>query len=379
MSSSSDVLIVGGGVIGLTTAYFLAQRGISVQVVDRVGLGTEASWAGAGIIPPGNPARAGTPFDRLRAFSTHLYPSFIRELTELTHLDTGFNISGGIEFFGDERERHETVSLWDEEGIDFEPLSTERLASLASGVIPPCPHGFYLPSMGQVRNPWLMRAIVVACENVGVRLRTQTPITFVDKEGDRILSVGTENGERLTAGRFLFSAGAWMDKLLQPLGLRTSIYPVRGQIVLFQPKKPVLKQVVIVGKRYLVARLDGRVLAGATEEPERGFDKYSTPEGVEGLVQFATDLVPALREAEIEKTWVGLRPGSVDGYPYLGELPGLSNAWMAGGHFRAGIQLAPGTATIMTALLTDQPSPLPIDLFRVGRSPLPPQPSAFRS
>ena len=132
-------------------------------------------------------------------------------------------------------------------------------------------------------------------------------------------------------------------------------------------------------KRYLVPREDGRVLAGATEEPEAGYEKRNTPEGVQGLIDFAHGLVPALYGVPVEKTWSGLRPGSPDGLPFLGPVPGIENAFAAGGHFRAGIQLSIATAQAMTDLLMGRPLRIPLDEFRLDRPPAAAFPAAFRS
>jgi glycine oxidase len=137
--------------------------------------------------------------------------------------------------------------------------------------------------------------------------------------------------------------------------------------------------VIGVGKRYLVPREDGRILVGSTEEPEAGFDKRTTDAGVRGLAGFATELVPQLASVPVEKTWAGLRPGTPDGLPFLGPVPGWANVFVATGHFRAGIQLSPGTAQVMADLLTGRPPSLPIGEFRLGRPPARPVPTAFRS
>ena len=135
----------------------------------------------------------------------------------------------------------------------------------------------------------------------------------------------------------------------------------------------------MAGKRYLVPRADGRVLVGSTEEPEAGFEKANTPEGVHGLVDFARRLVPRLADAEVEKTWAGLRPGSPDGLPFIGPVPGHPNVLVAAGHFRAGVQLSIGTAEIVRDLVTGQPPGIPIEAFRLDREPHGTTRPAFRS
>lgn len=173
----------------------------------------------------------------------------------------------------------------------------------------------------------------------------------------------------------LIASGAWAAFLIPNLPVR----PVRGQIVLFRCEKPPFTQILMHGKRYLVPRTDGRVLVGSTEEPEVGYEKGNTPEGVEGLKRFAFDLCPALRDAEVEKCWSGLRPGSPDGLPYIGPVPGMTNVFAAVGHGRAGVQLSIGTALMVRELFTGIPSGVPVGAFQLDRPTDKTSRPAFRS
>jgi glycine oxidase len=377
MNRVPDVLVIGGGVIGLTTAYMLARDGRSVRLLDRAEFGAEASWAGAGIIPPGNPARVQSTYDLLRATSSNAFPAFSADLRERTGIDNGYRVCGGIELFEDDAA--DTTRLWQTEGIRFEPLDDGGRRRVEPGLGWTKANAFFLPDMAQVRNPWHVRAIVEACRRVGVDLRSNVPVDGFAVHGSRVQNVRDAYGNTHAADAFLIAGGAWSDTLLKPLGITPGIHPVLGQIVLFAPSRSVLKRIVSVDKRYLVPRDDGRVLAGATEEPEAGFEKRNTPEGVRGLIEFARDLVPALADAPVEKTWSGLRPGTPDGLPFLGPVPELENAYAAGGHFRAGIQLSIATAQAMSDLLVGRTPAIPLDDFRLDRAPALPFPTAFRS
>jgi glycine oxidase len=187
---------------------------------------------------------------------------------------------------------------------------------------------------------------------------------FVVRNGE-LVELRT-SGDPLKAHQYCFTAGAWTGQLLQRLSISTGILPIRGQMVLFRCELPPISRIVNIGSRYLVPRDDGHVLAGSTEE-EVGFDKRTTEDAIAELTSFARELVPALREAPIERSWAGLRPGSFDGLPYLGPLPGLKNAFVAAGHFRTGLYLAPATAVVMSQLLLDEQPQIDLAPFRVGR------------
>jgi glycine oxidase len=374
MGIRADVLILGGGVIGLSGAYRLAARGQRVTVVDRGELGREASWAGAGIIPPGRPEQATTPFDRLRALSSALFPDLDAELRERTGIDIGYRRCGGLELPADEPV---DTDAWDREGVAWERCDAASVRRLEPALDPGPGPAFHLPGLAQVRNPWYVRALLAGIALDGVSLRPGCPVFGFEREGDRITAVQTGDG-RLVAGQYLVCAGAWTDTLLAPLGFRAGVRPVRGQIVLLHCRTAVLSRVVLVGKRYVVPRPDGRVLVGSTEE-EVGFDKATTAGAVGELIQFAIRLVPTLADAPVEQCWAGLRPGSVDGLPSMGRVPRFDNLWVAAGHFRSGIQLSPATGLVLAEALTGVVPSVPLGAFRPDRSPAPAARPAFRS
>jgi glycine oxidase len=375
MSNAPDVLVIGGGVIGLTTAYYLARDGVRVSVVDQADFGRQASWAGAGIIPPGNPAQARTPYDLLRAHSSSLHPQLSQELLEETGIENGYVVCGGVEF-PDNTEDLPTDE-WRSEGIAFEVLGRDELRQVLPGVPRHIIRAYLLPEMAQVRNPWHLHALEDACLRRGVRLLPNCPVRSLVHHAGRVASVETDSGHWI-AGRFLVCTGAWTEGLLGPLGWQPGIRPIRGQIALLHTDKLALRRMLLCGKRYVVPRSDGRILVGSTEE-DAGFDTRPTAAGIGELLRFVADLFPPLADAPLERCWAGLRPGSPDGMPYLGQLPGWENLYVAAGHFRAGIQLSPGTGVALAALLQDRTPPIPLEAFRPDRPAGPAAERAFRS
>jgi glycine oxidase len=361
MPEHPDVLIVGGGVIGLTTAFFLARDGVRVLVVDKGDFGKESSWAGAGILPPGQPSSQLHPYDQLRGHSAALYPTLSAQLRERTGIDNGYLRCGGLELVVDEA----TCRQRRAEGVAFEIIEGKALHRLEPALAPEFERACFLPELAQVRNPRHVKALLAGCAGLGVELRPGCACHGFEVQGGRVAALQTAQGP-LRAGQFLVASGAWTGGLLQPMGWQPAIHPVRGQIALLNTGPPVFRRVLEDGKRYLVPRPDGRVLIGSTEE-DVGFDKRNTAQAIGELLAFGVSLVPALANAALERCWAGLRPGSADGMPFLGPVPGVENLFVAAGHFRAGLSLSPATGLAMKELLLRQPLTVPLEPFRLDR------------
>ena len=171
----------------------------------------------------------------------------------------------------------------------------------------------------------------------------------------------------------------WSGAILQSFGCTPGVVPILGQIALLQTNADVLKSILLFGKEYLVPRGDGRILIGSTEEPEAGFEKRTTPEGIESLLAFAGNLVPALRDATLETAWCGLRPGSPDGMPFIGPVPNVRNLHAAIGHYRSGIQLSIGTAQFVREFVMGDMPCVPLSSFALDRKAGRMARTAFRS
>lgn len=359
------MLVIGGGVVGLTSAWFLAQKGLKIALLDKGQLGMGASWAGAGIIPPGNFSKGITPNDRLRGRGSYLHPLLHQELLEKTGVHNGYRVCGGLEFFFEGHGPNEArICGWKKEGIQFQTLDQGCDSLIRDLNLPDQTSAVSFPSMAQVRNPRHLRALVQASTLAGVNLYPETSITQMDKSGDRIATVQTQNGETFHPEKILIATGAWTGLWDQNLlGLDTKIQPVRGQMIQFNCPESSSWPIIEVGKRYMVPRGDGVLLVGSTEELA-GFDPKTTPQGLDDLLVFAKGLVPCLSNRTPQKSWAGLRPWSPRGIPYIGRLPGCSNAFINAGHFRWGLQFSPAAAEITTAqILNDSLDWIPLDTF----------------
>lgn len=355
----ADVLIIGGGAIGLSSAWELARRGLRVCVVEQGAFGGEASWAGAGMLRPGNCELARTREARLRAHSHRLWPEWSARLRDATGVDNGYFRCGALEVRcdGGPDVLAAEIAAWRDEGVAAEPLSTAELRRRFPAVASRVTAAYFQPDLAQVRNPRHLKALLSACEQQGVELRPGCPVAGFEHRDGRISAVRTSAG-RLSAGEFLVAGGAWTGELLAPLGLTAPVKPIRGQIVLLEQRPLTFRCVIQDGHRYLVPRPDGRVLVGATEE-DVGFNRGTTASAVAGLIQFACDLVPDLAAARVEKSWAGLRPHAPGGLPFLGRVAGWQNLSVAAGHFRNGLEMSPITAVLLGQCLTGEPLALP--------------------
>ena len=365
---SSDVVVVGGGVIGLSVAYFAAREGLRVVVLERGGLGQESSWAGAGIISAGCGSSARSAYSKLLGTSSELFAELSNALRDETGIDNGYVRCGGLEIGFDEADAHALRSAaghYAKEGVRWEPLTPAETRELEPGLAGSFHIAYHVPGMAQVRNPRHLKALAAACAKRGVELVPATPLVGFEKEADRIVGVRAL-GVSFSAENTVVATGAWSGALLESLGVSLPVKPIRGQIALVTCSPPLLDRVIMMGKEYLVPRPDGRVLVGSTEE-DVGFDKRPTPHGIRHLLDTAIAIAPTLATAHLERTWAGLRPSSPDSKPFLGPDPGFRGVLVATGHYRAGLQLSPITGQLIAEMLGGKSPSLPIDAFRLDR------------
>ena len=377
----ADLIIIGGGVIGLSLAWELAGRGLVSQVFDQGPIGRASSWAGAGLVPPPHRAKdLNDPTCMLRARSADLYPIWSQRLLDQTGIDNGFRISGGLDVALNSREEPALQSMtgrWRKQGIRFELVDDIRAAQLEPELTKDFSKAFYLPERAQIRNPWHLRALQSACQNLGVTMHPHVPIQQLLVKNNSIEGIKTNHGE-FAARQIVVAAGAWSGPLLGNLGIHMPTTPVKGQMLLLDPGQILIHRIIEHEKCYLVPRDEGLVLAGATEE-HVGFEDSLTDSAKGYLWNEAISLVPKLAQSRIVNHWCGFRPGSKDSRPYLGQVPGFSGLYVATGHQRAGLSLSPGTAESMADLITGQPTRIALDGYSVAREAAPRRDEAVRS
>jgi glycine oxidase len=357
---SVDVIVVGGGVIGLSLAWRARTKGLSVMVLERGELGMGTSHVAAGMLAPVAEAEfgdAGQAVLELGLRSARMWPEFAAELERCSGERVGLLRTGTLVLARDEdeaRELERQIAFRESLGLRTTRLRPSEARELEPALAPTMRLALEAPEDHSVDPRLVLVALRRACELVGVELREHAPVTRVecDQTGTRVTGVALQDGELVSANHVVIAAGAWSGSLEGlPSGACVPVRPVKGQILrLRDPAGPgLLRRVVRFEGGYLVPRADGRYLLGATVE-ERGFEEHATAGGVYELLREAHELLPGISELQIEELCVGLRPGTPDNVPVIGAgmLAGL--IW-ATGHHRNGILLTPLTAELVLQIL----------------------------
>ena len=348
MAKQQQVVIVGGGVIGLLTAYNLASEGQAVTLLERGGLGQESSWAGGGIVSPLYPWRYSQAVTALAHWSQDFYPQLAQRLFAATGVDPEVHTTGL--YWLDLDDEADALAWAAREG---RPLSKVDV-SAAHDAVPVLGGGYaqaiYMADVANVRNPRLVKSLKAALLALpNVTIYEQCAVSGFVLGDDRVVGVNTATGQVL-GDQVVLAAGAWSGQLLGTLGLGLPVEPVKGQMILYKCASDFLSSMVLAKGRYAIPRRDGHILIGSTLEHE-GFDKTPTDIALESLKASAVELIPALADAEVVGHWAGLRPGSPEGIPFIGEVPGFKGLWLNCGHYRNGLVLAPASCQLFTDLL----------------------------
>lgn len=344
----ADILIVGGGVIGMLLAKELVQRSLSVKLIERNKTGQEASWAGGGIVSPLYPWAYSPPVTALASWAQAAYPELSEELLNATGIDPEFNPCGLLMLDPPEQSR---ILQWAQDNdraaeVLSKTDSLGREPELASCFA----EAVYWPEIGNIRNPRLLQSLAAYLQQHPLcTLETDCEAIAVDRNGQGNAVVQTTLGER-RAEKVVVCAGAWAGQLLRESGVQLQVQPVKGQMLVFRPGGVALNSIVLSNGRYLIPRRDGRIVVGSTLE-HTGFSKSTSQEARAELESFAWNLVPALKSGQVEAHWAGLRPGSPHGIPYIGAVPDYNNLYVNAGHFRNGLVLAPASVRLMRNIL----------------------------
>lgn len=352
----TDVIIVGGGVIGCSIAYHLAQAGVRVEVCERGEIGGEASGAACGLLIGPEELLAEGPLSDLCIASESLFPALAETLQQESGIDVEYQRSELLcVALGDEEAAGLRQIVGQSNGL-LEWVDPAALRVLEPRLTPA--HGaFHFPSLHQVNAGHFTQALAQAAERSGAVVRRGVSVSSLVVNGSRVAGVRTREG-RLAAGHVVLATGAWTAAFGHQLGVPLPVRPVRGQMLAFA-SSPTRSIVLRGDDSLLIPKPNGFYFVGTVRE-EVGMHNNTTVKALAGLRRRATALVPTLAYTDVASTWAGLRPFSPDELPILGPLPGWEGVTVASGHARKGIKLAPITGRLITQQLTGGKTEMPL-------------------
>jgi glycine oxidase len=371
--AAADVVVIGGGVIGLSIAWRAGQRGLRVVVLERAAAGLGTSHYAAGMLAPVAEVTPGEePLLELGLLSARLYPRFITELVQAAGVDGVGHTTAGTLLVARDADEAEALErelvLRHRLGLPVERLRASEARQREPALAPALRLALDVPGDHAVDPRMLVPALAAAVAAAGGELREHTPVAGVAVTGGRVKGVVLENGSTERAEQVVVAAGVWSPRLSGlPEADRIPVRPVKGQIMrLHDPAGPgLLQRVIRMGPTYITPRGDGRYVLGATSE-ERGFDTTVTAGAAFELLRDAAELVPGVSELVLDEFAAGLRPGTPDNLPVIG--PGsVEGLQWATGHRRGGILLAPVTAALVAGALAGEALPDAAAAFAPGR------------
>lgn len=369
LPTQTDVLIIGGGVIGSVIAYELAKAGLAPLVLEKNTLGSQSTRAGAGMLGAQVEMHQPGPMFELGLKSRALFPHLRDELLELSGIDIELLKSGIFRLAVDEEDREHLLQrqAWQtaqgQQAIWYEDAELRRelgdAVSTTYGAL-------YLPDDHQVRNSQVMLALTASAKRLGAQFVEQTAVIGFLIANGRVAGVKTLQGD-VRANRVVLAGGAWSGLLAAHLEVHLPIFPVKGQAFLVEAYAPPTPYTIFTHGCYLLPKCNGTIYVGATEE-DAGYDSRPTLGSLAQLATRAVELMPVLRDLPFSAPLAGLRPSSADGLPFLGNVPGLDGLYVAAGHFRNGVLLSAITGQLMRELLTGQTPSVDLTPFSVERT-----------
>lgn len=349
-----EVLIIGGGIIGLSVARALHKKGAKkITILERGRIGGEASYAAAGMLAPNAESNRADDFFRFCTTANALYPAFAEQLFEETGVDIELDRRGTLYAAftdADVAEIRRRFEWQQAAGLTVEHLNAAAARKCESFISPDVREALFFPNDWQVENRKLLAALRKYAATNQIETIENAEVTSLLTENGKTVGAATAH-RTFAAQQVVLATGAWTT-LIKADGFRLpKVKPMRGQIIAFQTAKRLFGRVIYSPRGYLVPRLDGRILIGATVE-DVGFDQTPTPRGAEFLRETALEIAPSLINLNVAEHWAGLRPFAADGLPVLGAIPEVENLSVATAHYRNGILLAPLTAEIIAEKIT---------------------------
>jgi glycine oxidase len=349
MEPSTDVVIVGAGVIGCAIAYALCKREIDVVVLDTNGVGAQASQAATGMLAPLRPfAKPGDSYITLLLSSLALFPALVPELEEASGISLEYERTGTLRLMRTKQLQRlrPWVAQWQQEGQHVEMLAGDEIRQYEPGLAPTISLALYYPQDVQLNAFSLTQAYARAAEKLGAVFYEHEEVSSLTRHREHVSGVLTAQGKRIACNHLILATGAWAAKTAGWLDITLPVYPLRGQSIAMKQPPISIRHMLFGEGIYLAPKGDGTVIAAVARD-EAGFDVQTTPEGIAWLHDTACRLIPALKSCSIERAWAGLLPKTPDARPILGPVPGWENVTLACGYNGYGVLLSALTAPII--------------------------------
>ncbi|WP_087974282.1 glycine oxidase ThiO [Oceanobacillus rekensis] len=367
MKKHYDVIIVGGGVIGSSIAFHLSKRNYRVLVVEKGALAQKASRAAAGMLGAQNEIGEDSPLLSFARKSRAMFPALAEELQFLSNINIELIQSGIIKVAQSEEEvaHLRAIAAFQEKiGEKVEWLTTKQVKEKEPELSEAVQGGLYMPNDGQVSAPLLSKALAQSAAALGTDFLEYTEVQELIQDNNRISGVRTGT-DSFFASNVIVAGGAWSKDIINKTGISLETYPVKGECFSVQTHERMITSSIFSSGGYIVPKSGGRLIIGATEKPHT-FDESVQLDGLYQLMAQALNIIPALKNAKWEKAWAGIRPQTGDGLPYLGEHPHVKGLFVATGHYRNGILLAPVTGLLMADMIDGKAVHHP---FSINRTP----------
>ncbi len=369
MNQTTDVVIIGAGVIGSSIAYQLSKAGVQVSVLEREEIAAEASSAAAGLLSPAEVLTGPKAVGDLFLASWSMTAEIIAEIEAASGVQVEYFQTGALHVLKDADE-HTTLrryaEIWQSQGSDVKWLTGDQIYQYEPLLDHILDAAFYVPEATSIRPRLMTRAYAEAARKYGANFYEHTEVTGLKQQSDKLIGIQIAQGQTIACDCVVIATGAWSAHVGSWLGLNIPVFPARGQILsLRQPATP-LKHTIIGNGIYIVPKVDNTIYVGATVE-QAGFDKSNTAGGIAGLLSSAIQLVPKLEHAAIVDIWTGLRPWSQDSYPILGKAPDWENVVLATGHGPGGFELSAITGKTIAELIATGQAPALIQPFGLER------------
>ncbi|MGO4887153.1 glycine oxidase ThiO [Anaerobacillus sp. MEB173] len=363
------VIILGGGVIGLATAFELQRRGHQVTVLEKVQCGGQASGAAAGMLAPYSEIGEDVDdFFDLCLASLKLYPDWQREVKAVSKQDFEYSNSGSLHAVFHEADLLglEARQRWQREfGAEAHILEGAVLQKIEPELTDQVIAAMYYPEESHIYAPDYVKALETACRNSSVRIYDQLEEVTVKQWKEQII-LQSKDGRKFTGDRLVICSGAWSQELEGTFGIRIPVYPIRGQICAYEIPVPKVKHIIFSSQGYFVPKANGSLVAGASEDIA-GFKTDITEKGIARLENWTKKVFPFLSSKQPFHKWAGLRPATQDGYPLLGKLANDPQIIFATGHYRNGILLSPVTAHAVADLIENKKEQVRLTSFHPER------------